>query len=143
MGPVVERPDHLDGTGLAGCEHRSQESAPTIMWDTVKEFETIGNRTLMGILLACIIGAYVYAIWKANKTEGNGFQFVDVLMENGKASKWSIILFGSWTIHTWVVVSWVMNSSATLADLTLYGTTWVAPLVAKMFIAPPKDGGTT
>jgi hypothetical protein len=31
-----------------------------------------------------------------------------------------------------------MNQAATLADLTVYGTTWVAPLIAKMFVQP-KD----
>jgi hypothetical protein len=113
------------------------------MWDTVKEFETIGNRTLMGLLLGVAAAVLVIAICRANRNKDNNFEIVDVLMENGKASKWSVILFGSWVVHSWVLVSWVMNGAATLADLTVYGTTWVAPLVAKMFIAPPKDGGTT
>lgn len=107
------------------------------MWDTVKEFETIGNRTLMGIMLVIVTGVLVIAICRANRNTENSFEIIDVLMENGKASKWAVILFGSWVVHSWVLVSWVMNGAATLADLTVYGTTWVAPLVAKMFIQQP------
>jgi hypothetical protein len=109
------------------------------MWSTVREFESLGNRTVMGILLILAAAALVIAICRANRNTTNDFQIVDVLMENGKASKWSVILFGSWMVHSWVLVSWVMNGAATLADLTVYGTTWVAPLVAKMFINPPSQ----
>ena len=108
------------------------------MWDSVREFESLGNRTVMGILLLAVFAALAVSTYLANKGD-NDFRIVDALMENGKASKWAIILFGSWIVHTWVLVSWVLNGAATLADLTTYGGTWVAPLVAKMFIKPKDE----
>jgi hypothetical protein len=109
--------------------------------DAVKVFESLTNRTLMGVLLLLMFGGFILAVWLADRTK-NEFKIVDVLMENGKASKWAVILFCSWIVHTWVIVAWVMNQAATLADLTVYGTTWVAPLIAKMFITP-KDPGAS
>jgi hypothetical protein len=103
--------------------------------EVVKVFESFTNRTLMGLLLVLMFGGFIVAVWWADRSKDE-FKIVDVLMENGKASKWAVILFCSWIVHTWVIVAWVMNQAATLADLTVYGTTWVAPLIAKMFVQP-------
>lgn len=110
--------------------------------DAVKAFESLANRTVMGLMLLGTLAGLVVAIWLSDRTK-NEFKAYDVLMENGKASKWAVILFGSWIIHSWVLVAWTMNGAATLADLTVYGTTWVAPLIARMFIpSKPDDKGT-
>lgn len=109
--------------------------------DAVKAFESLTNRTVMGLMLLGTLAALCFAIWLADRKD-NQFKIYDVLLENGRASKWAVILFGSWIIHSWVLVSWTMNGAATLADLTVYGTTWVAPLIARMFIpSKPDDKG--
>lgn len=109
------------------------------MWDSVKELENLGSRTTMGVLLLVIILAYVWFFLCASKRENNNFDMIELFMEDGKASKWATILLVAFTIHSWVLVSWVMNGAATLADLATYGTTWVAPILAKMYFTKKDD----
>ncbi len=110
--------------------------------DAVKAFESLTNRTVMGLMLIAVIGGLVFAIWIADRKVDN-FRIVDALMdEKGKANLLYIILGGTWVIHSWAFVAWVMNGAATLADLGAYGTTWALPVLAKIFI-DRKTGGAT
>ncbi len=94
---------------------------------------------LMDLLLAAFLIGLIWSTVIADRSGGNGFKFVDILMENGKASKWSVIVVGSWLIHSWALIKWTVTGYVTTPDFVTYGGIWITPLIAKMFAPNGKD----
>lgn len=91
-----------------------------------------GPRPIDLILGAILLGALV-SLLIISRSDKNGFKLTDLLMENGKASKWSVIIMGSWSIHSWALIKWTVVGGVTTADFVTYGAVWITPLIAKMF----------
>lgn len=66
------------------------------------------------------------------------FNLFDLIMENGRLSKISCLVMGAFTVHTWIMVRLTFDGKMTEGYLTIYGATWVAPMLARMFSASPS-----
>ena len=83
-----------------------------------------------------------WSVYRANKSEGNTFNLVDVLMENGRVSRLACVFMGSWAAMTYVFVGAYATGKMTEGLFTAYGAVTIAPLIAKMF-APAAAPSTT
>lgn len=78
----------------------------------------------------------VYSFYRAHKNQSmKYFNLFDLLMENGRVSRIACVFWGTWIVYTWAVVKSVLKGDYSL--LTMYGTVFAIPLVARMFAPPP------
>ncbi len=84
-------------------------------------------------LLAVLL---VLLIWKTlrkwTKDEENPFAISDLFMENGKASKTSVVLLGAFAATTWFFVYYALLGKMSEAYFGLYAGAWIAPIVARV-----------
>lgn len=90
-----------------------------------------------------IVAGALLGIWRFQVGRNNSFSVVDLLMENGVASKTAVILLGSFIATTWAFLySTLENGEADSTLLLAYGGLWVAPILARILSPkPPVDGG--
>ena len=99
----------------------------------------IGTIEAVGIILALIV---VWSVYKANRTLGNNFNVLDLLMSRGKIDRMATVFMGSWSALTFVFVGIYFTGKMTEGLFTSYAAACFAPLVIKMF-APVSDSTTT
>ena len=87
---------------------------------------------------ALIIGvlAILWSVYRLHKSPDVDFNLLDLLMENGRVSKVSCEMMWSFALHSWVMIDLEVHGKMTEGYLTIYGATWVAPLIARIFTAP-------
>jgi hypothetical protein len=91
------------------------------------------NFNWMVFVLVVAIGLIIASFWRAQRDPNNAFNFFDLLLDEGKLSKVSCLVMGAFTVHTWIMIHLTLSDKMTEGYLTIYGATWVAPLLAKMF----------
>jgi hypothetical protein len=92
------------------------------------------------VLLAIMVLVAAVSIYRYEKNPSNNFNLVDLLLEDGRLSKWSLIIMLAFAIHSWALVVWVLRFSASTQDFLAYGGVWITPLIAKMFVPKtPSD----
>lgn len=87
-----------------------------------------------GILLIGVL-CIAWSVYRAQIRDPE-FDFFDLLKENGRVSKISCIVMGSWAAMTYVFVGMYRGGKMTETLLLAYGGLCFAPLIAKMFSAP-------
>jgi hypothetical protein len=95
----------------------------------------------MPILHAAFIIAVLAIIWsvyRLHQIPDNNFNIIDLLMEGGRVSKVSCIVMGAFFIHSWIMVDIQAHGKMSEGYLTIYGATWVAPLLARLFMTQGK-----
>lgn len=87
------------------------------------------------LIIALLIA---WSFYRSHMDKANTFDLFDLLMENGRLSKVSCLVMGAFTVHTWIMVRLTLDQKMTEGYLTIYGATWVAPLLARLFyrVAP-------
>lgn len=91
------------------------------------------------LALGCL--AILWSLYRFHLDKKNSFNLIDLLSENGKASKISCIVMGSFMLHSWIMLDLEVHGKMTEGYLTIYGATWVAPLLARIFL--DLKGGDT
>ncbi len=84
----------------------------------------------LGVLTLLVL---LYILWRLHQSkEYPEFDLVDLLMENGKASKFAIFLLGAFIATTWVLVYQTIHNALTEWLFAAYGAFWVVPVVTKL-----------
>ena len=86
--------------------------------------------------VCCVV--ILYSLYKVHKDPDIDFNLLDLLLENGRVSKISVLVMGAFFVMSWIMLSLEATSRMTEGYMGLYGTTFVAPLLAKLFI-PAKE----
>lgn len=106
--------------------------------------------TLFGIPVVELLTALMFIIilvslYKAHRDPQNNFNLFDILMENGRVSKVSVIVMGTWAAMTYVFIGTYVKGTMTEGLFMSFGTICFAPMIAKMFSSPaaqPSKGDT-
>lgn len=87
---------------------------------------------------ALIIGVLgiLWSVYRLHKNAAVEFNMLDLLMENGRVSKVSCVMMGSFALHSWIMIDLEVHGKMTEGYLTIYGATWIAPLIARLFSTP-------
>lgn len=86
------------------------------------------------LLIVALVVAWSF--YRAHRNKDFVFNVFDLIMENEKVSKVSCLVMGAFVVHTWIMVRLTFDVKMTEGYLTIYGATWVAPLLARMFSQP-------
>jgi len=93
----------------------------------------------MNIALAAVAILIAISLYRTNR-DNPDFNLVDLLMENKRVSKVSCLVMGSFGVHTWIMLYLTVHDKMSEGYLTIYGATWAAPLIVRLFNpAPPPD----
>ncbi len=92
------------------------------------------------ILIVALVIAWSF--YKAHIDHAFTFNLFDLVMENGRLSKVSCLVMGAFVVHTWIMVRLTFDMKMTEGYLTIYGATWVAPMLARMFSTGPAPSTT-
>lgn len=91
------------------------------------------------LIVALVIA---WSFYRAHRDKSFAFNLFDLLMENGRLSKVACIVMGAFTVHTWIMVRLTFDAKMSEGYLTIYGATWVAPLLARMFMPMQSSTAT-
>lgn len=110
------------------------------------------NLTLPGMAIATLFALLIVlliarTLLRWDKNDDIDFSFLDLLTENGRASKGAVVLMGAFVATTFVFIYYAMIGQLTEGYFGLYGAMWVTPVVARMITnqpsAPPVATTTT
>lgn len=90
---------------------------------------------LMGFWIACVL-----VVIRADKSSGNEFNMIDIVMENGRASKWSVIVMVAFGLSCVIMSGWFVNETLQWTDFLTFLGVWVTPLLVKMFVPSTEKG---
>jgi hypothetical protein len=93
------------------------------------------------LLIVALVVAWSF--YRSHRNPNISFDLFDLIMEGGKLSKVSCLVMGAFTVHTWIMIRLTLDGKMSEGYLTIYGATWVAPMLARMFSSPPPTGTTT
>lgn len=97
----------------------------------------------MHILLGAILAVLVVILWHAHHNQNIAFNLFDLLMDDGKVSRTGVAFMLTLGVTTWVIVDLAIDERLTEAYLTIYCTSWVAPLVARVIFNKLELPGKT
>lgn len=100
----------------------------------------------MNITQAAFIIAVLGIVWSIYRLHLNpsvNFNMLDLLLENGKVSKVSCLVMGSFFVTSWIIVDLQAHGKMTEGFLSIYAGAWVAPLLVRLFNPSPANTSTT
>lgn len=89
--------------------------------------------------LLIVVLVIAWSLYKAHRRVENDFSLFDLLMENGRVSKIACVFLGSFAVFSWIMVRLTLDGKMTEGYIGLYGATWAAPLIAKLFSPAPME----
>lgn len=93
----------------------------------------------MNIALALTVVLIAISLYRTNR-DNPRFNLIDLLMENGRVSKVSCLVMGSFFLHSWIMAYLTVHDKMSEGYLTIYGATWAAPLIVRLLNpTPSKD----
>jgi len=87
--------------------------------------------------------ALVWSFYRAQKDPANSINLFDLVMDKGRINRISVAFMVTLCATTWIMVRLTLDGKLTEGYFTGFGLMWVAPLVAKLFSAPPTPGTVT
>lgn len=93
---------------------------------------------VMGILLAVLMTALSVQAWRLHKDPDVSFNLLDLLMENGRVSRLSVMLMGGFTIVSWVMVGLQLTGKMTEGYMSVYGGMCIIPILTRMVAGQPN-----
>jgi len=95
-------------------------------------------------MVALILGLVVIAIsvWNAQKNNVS-FDLFDLIIENGRVSKTAVAFMLVLLVTTWIMIVLVYRNGMTEGYLGIYGSMWVAPLVARVVFGKSEMPSTS
>lgn len=85
----------------------------------------------LAVLLVLVIWR-TFRHWSTDRC--NRFQLEDLFMENGRASKSSVVLLGAFAATTWFFVYYTVLGKMTEGYFGLYSAAWIAPIVVRVLV---------
>ena len=103
---------------------------------------------IMPAILAIVVLGIIWSIYRLHRNPDADFNFLDLIMERGRVSKFSCVMMGAFVLHSWIMLDLELHGKMTEGYLTVYGATWIAPIIAQLFnreaaSAPPVTTTTT
>lgn len=92
------------------------------------------------VLLALLL---VWSFYRAHKDPTVRLDLFDLVMSDGRLSRLAVAFMVTLCVTSWVIIRLALDGKLTEGYFTGYGLMWVAPIVAKLFSAPPTSGTTT
>jgi len=81
-----------------------------------------------------------WSIYRANRDPGNTFNFLDLLMENGRVSKTACVFLGSFMVMSWALIRATLDGKLDSTLFAAYGAVWVAPIIGRFLaVSPPPS----
>ena len=71
------------------------------------------------------------------------FNLLDLLIENGRVSKVSCLVMGSFFVTSWIMLDLQFHGKMTEGYMTTYGAVWVSPLLVRLFNPPTTSSAST
>lgn len=104
---------------------------------------TIDPQTF-GLIFALLIVLAALLIWrslrKLTMNANDDYDWRDLLMENGRASKAAHVMMGAFAVTTWHFIYYSLTGRMSEGYYGLYSAAWIAPVVVRMFAnSPPKS----
>ena len=90
------------------------------------------------VLLVLVVLRY---LGKAQADAGNGYDWHDLLMENGKASKAAHVMLGAFVVTTWHFVYYAVTNRLSEGYYAIYAGAWIAPVIARLIWNPTMATG--
>lgn len=83
-----------------------------------------------------------WSIYRAHRNPDFAFNFLDIIMENGRISRLACVFMGAFAVSSWIMIRVTFDGKMTEGLFTAYGAVWVAPIIAKLF-SPPQVSSST
>ena len=90
------------------------------------------------LVVVLVLLLVLFFMWRAHRDPAVDFNLLDLVMENGRVSKAAFVLMGAFIITTFVIFHMTLNGKMTEGYFTIYGATWIAPVLTRML-----SGGAT
>ena len=90
-----------------------------------------------------VVLAIIWSVYRLQRNPNVDFNLLDLLMENGRVSKVSAIVMGSFIVTSWLMVDLQINNKMTEGYIGLYGGMWVSPLLVRLFNPTPASETST
>ncbi len=104
----------------------------------------IPHLDIMPAALAIFVLGVIRSIYRLHRDPRVDFNLLDLLMENGRVSKISCIVMGSFAVTTWgFIVDCLHRQGLDAVILGAYGALWVSPLLMKLYNAGQADAVPT
>lgn len=91
------------------------------------------------ILLAAFAFVVAVSLWRFQKGD-NHFDLLDLLMENGRVSRLAAAFSIALVVTSWIMLKLAVDGKMTEGYLGIYGSTWVAPIISRMFATSAPSG---
>ncbi len=95
------------------------------------------DRETFGLIFALLLVLSAILIWKSlrrlTSAPDNGYDWQDLLMENGRASKAAHVMMGAFFVTTWHFIYYSLTGRMSEGYYGLYSAAWIAPVVLRMF----------
>lgn len=98
------------------------------------EIPFFGGQTIDLLTLALslfVIFCFVSAL-RMHLNRKNPFDILDLLMENGRISKASVVMMGAFALTSWILLSLTLKDKLTEGYLGIYVGAWIAPIVVRL-----------
>lgn len=79
----------------------------------------------------------VFVVWRYQRCDRNPFDLLDLIMENGRASRLAAAFFVTLIVTSWIMVKLAIDQKMSEGYLIAYGGMWISPILAKMFATSP------
>ena len=91
-----------------------------------------------------LIGLWImWSFYSAHRSPTNAINLFDLVMVDGRLSKMAVVFMGAFAATTWIMVRLTIDGKMTEGYVGLYGATWAAPMIARLFSNPPSGTTTT
>lgn len=90
-------------------------------------------------ILAVAAGFVIISFWRAHKKPGFDFNVFDLIMENGKVSKFALVFMITFAVSTWLVVVRELKGTLTEGFFGIYCGIWITPIVTKLLADSKGD----
>jgi hypothetical protein len=87
---------------------------------------------LTNAIFIILVFGLIWSIYRLHRNPDIDFNILDLVMENGRVSKVSCLVMGAFTLHSWIMIDLQATAKMTEGYLTIYGATWVAPLITRL-----------
>ena len=94
-----------------------------------------------GIVFALLLAVAALMIWRSLKAfndANNEYNWHDLLMENGKASKAAHVMLGAFVATTWAFIYMTLTGKMDAVLFGVYSAAWIAPVVTRLVTNAPQ-----
>lgn len=95
------------------------------------------------IVALLIVALILFSFWKTHRDPSSSINIFDLVLENGKLSRLSCAFWATFGLLAWIMIKVTQAGDISVEYVGAFGALFVAPIIAKMFSAPPPAGTIT